>query len=138
MRFNITFAIVLSMLAAVIAMPTSGVKIESLNFPTTAFASMLETHSFKSPIACPAGEGNCGVVTFESGQYVTFGQGTCMQLSGKVQSIYVAKCFCSLWTSCTGNAETDIFVDGMMMCEKPRTMDTFAKKVKYISCGGMN
>jgi hypothetical protein len=39
---------------------------------------------------------------------------------------------------CLGDAEKDVYVDGMMMCQKPKNSDEFSKEVKYISCGGLN
>ncbi|KAJ4987670.1 hypothetical protein SVAN01_06837 [Stagonosporopsis vannaccii] len=133
-------SIIFAALAAVVvvAAPTAEVTLESLNFPDNEFTSMLSTHDSNKLINCPRAENNCGVVTFNSGQYTTFGQGTCMQLGRNVQSIYVAKCYCSLWHSCTGKSGNDIYVGGMMMCEKPRSLDTFEHEPKYISCGGMN
>lgn len=41
-------------------------------------------------------------------------------------------------SSCTGDSGKDVYVGGMMMCEKPRTLDSFDKEPKYISCGGKN
>lgn len=67
--------------------------------PTTPNSpvTLLAPRAPDSALTCPGGDNSCGVVTFASGTYVSFGQGTCMQLGGSVQSIYVAKCYCSLW-----------------------------------------
>lgn len=46
---------------------------------------------------CPSSGNSCGVVTFNSDKYVSFGEGICMPLGGNVQSIYVAHCYCTFW-----------------------------------------
>lgn len=55
------------------------------------------TRDLTNSAACPNSSKSCGVVTFKGGQYTSFGQGVCMKLGNNVESIYVAKCYCSLW-----------------------------------------
>jgi hypothetical protein len=45
---------------------------------------------------CPHSTG-CGVVTYIGSRYMGFGTGTCMSLGNGIQSIYVNRCYCSLW-----------------------------------------
>ncbi len=79
------------------AAPTTEVDLKSLNFPSDDISSMLKGRDASGKRFCPPGEDSCGVVTFKSGQYTSFGEGICMQLGNNVESIYVAKCYCSLW-----------------------------------------
>ncbi|KAJ4366729.1 hypothetical protein N0V95_000058 [Ascochyta clinopodiicola] len=89
-------------------------------------------------MTCPSGGSSCGVANFRDGQYVSFGQGVCMQLGKNIESIYVGHCYCSLWNKCTGNSKKDVYVGGMVMCEKPKMMGEIGQEVKFISCGGLN
>ena len=45
---------------------------------------------------CPHSNG-CGVVTYIGNRYMGFGTGVCMSLGNGIQSIYVNRCYCSLW-----------------------------------------
>ncbi|KAF3009807.1 hypothetical protein E8E13_010136 [Curvularia kusanoi] len=118
--------------------PTTSGDLTSLNFPAANLTAMLSARGASPQDFCPAGENSCGVVLFKSGTYVSFGQGTCMQLSGNIESIYVAKCYCSLWNTCTGHSSgSDVFAGGMTMCEKPKKPEEFDVEPKFISCGGM-
>lgn len=74
--------------------PTSDVNISALNFPASTLATLTGA---ADSLTCPSTDNSCGVVTFTSGTFTSFGQGICMQLGGNVQSIYVSKCYCSLW-----------------------------------------
>ncbi|KAF2628581.1 hypothetical protein BU25DRAFT_421030 [Macroventuria anomochaeta] len=138
MRSLISIALALSTATLVSAAPTMSVDLSPLNFPADNLSAMLDSNIISMAHGCPSADNSCGIVTFKNGQYTSFGQGTCMQLGGNVASIYVAKCFCSLWNSCTGNSGKDTYVGGMMMCEKPKKVEDFNKEVTYISCGGMN
>ncbi|OSS51290.1 hypothetical protein B5807_03308 [Epicoccum nigrum] len=92
----------------------------------------------QSSDTCPTGMKSCGVITFRSGTYVGFGEGTCIQIKGDIDTVYVGHCYCSLWETCTGNGGQDSFVGGMSMCEKPKAPAAFGgKKVRFVSCGGL-
>ncbi|KAJ4325761.1 hypothetical protein N0V94_000521 [Neodidymelliopsis sp. IMI 364377] len=119
-------SILLSIAALVLSAPVADVDTTPLNFPAGSLTAMLDARAVST--TCPGTGTSCGVITFNGGQYVSFGRGICMQIAGKIQSIYVAHCYCSLW-------KKDVYVDGMMLCEKSRMMDEFPKKVNYISCG---
>ena len=101
-------------------------------------AGLDKTSESESLDTCPTGFGQCGVITFKSGTFAPFGEGTCIQLAGNIADIYVGHCYCSLWETCTGHGGQDAFVGGMQMCEKPKKIEEFGgKQVKYISCGGL-
>jgi hypothetical protein len=88
---------------------------------------------------CPTGYDTCGVVTWKTGKFASFGEGICVQIAGDIDNIYVGHCYCSLWETCTGHTAKDSFVGVMSMCEKPKKPEEFGDKaVKFISCGGMN
>jgi hypothetical protein len=87
-------AFILSVATLILAAPVLEVNIEPSIFPSGNFTAMMDSQTAAS---CPGTNDNCGVVTFNSGQYVSFGQGICMPLGKNVQSIYVARCYCSLW-----------------------------------------
>ncbi|KAF3046960.1 hypothetical protein E8E12_009534 [Didymella heteroderae] len=114
----------------------NSVDLATLNFPEGAVDDMLSKRDFHFNAKCPAEPNSCGVVTYKSGTFTNFGQGTCMQVGSGVASIYVTKCYCSLWNTCQGNSN-DVYVDGMMMCQAPKKSDEFSEEVKYISCGGL-
>ncbi|KZM18409.1 uncharacterized protein EKO05_0007706 [Ascochyta rabiei] len=115
------------------AAPTEA-KLEPVHFPRSNLTTKVLS---ADTMTCPNSGSSCGVVTFASGLYVSFGPGVCMQLGKNIESIYVAHCYCSLWSSCTGNSKKDVYVGGMMMCEKPKTLDEFGQEVRFISCGGL-
>ncbi|KAF9692991.1 hypothetical protein EKO04_009063 [Ascochyta lentis] len=132
MRFPVLLTtLALSMVSSSFAAPTTDANPTPHNPPTDSVDTA-------SAITCPNSGSSCGVVNFTSGQYVSFGQGVCMQLGANVQSIYVTRCYCTMWNTCTGNSKKDVYVGGMMMCEKPRSLDEFGQEVRYISCGGLN
>ncbi|KAJ4370149.1 hypothetical protein N0V86_008885 [Didymella sp. IMI 355093] len=139
MRTTLPFLALASLGAsAAVSWPSKPIDITPLNFPSGALNTMLSKRDLELTGACPSQPNICGLVTYKDNTYTNFGQGTCMQLGPNVQTIYVAKCYCSLWNVCLGNAENDVYVDGMMMCQKPKSSDEFGKEVKYISCGGLN
>ncbi|KAF3039254.1 hypothetical protein E8E11_005312 [Didymella keratinophila] len=121
--------------SALVSWPSKPIDLELLKYPSGTLNEMLQKRDFQFSADCPAEPNSCGVVTYKSGTYANFGQGTCMKVGSDVASIYVTKCYCSLWNICKGNGN-DVYVDGMMMCQAPKT--SFDKEVKYISCGGMN
>lgn len=137
-----------------VSLVTKPVDLAPLNFPKDTVNNMLSARDFDFSADCPAEPNSCGVVTYKSGTYTDFGQGTCMKVGSDVASIYVTKCFCSLWkyvdldrvrcvdllmrdSTCEGTSN-DVFVDGMMMCQAPKKSDEFSKEIRYISCGGLN
>lgn len=79
------------------ALATKPVDLTPLNFPEGAVNNMLSARAFQFSADCPADPESCGVVTYKSGLYASFGQGTCMKVGSDVASIYVTKCYCSLW-----------------------------------------
>lgn len=96
MRFLTSMTlIVMILLYAVLAAPVEVTDLSSLNFDPEDFDTLLNTCGLEVQ-ACPASD-ICGVVTFSSGTYVSFGEGICMQIKGKIQSIYVGHCYCSTW-----------------------------------------
>ncbi|KAJ4376092.1 hypothetical protein N0V83_001373 [Neocucurbitaria cava] len=134
---NIVTTLFLVLAASVFAVPVGEVDLLTLNFPSENFTALLNTAAdHSSALPCPASD-KCGVVTFQSGQYVGFGEGICMPISGSVLSIYVAHCYCSIWNKCTSTGKkTDVYVGGMMMCQQPQLASSFSKEPKFISCGG--
>lgn len=96
MRFLTSIILAVSTAVFVTAAPTTEVNLKSLNFPANEFTSMLEARNVDSLI-CPEHTDICGVVTFNDSQYTTFGEGTCIAIGSNVQSIYVSKCYCSIW-----------------------------------------
>lgn len=97
MRTTLPILAFASLGASLVSWPNTLVDLAPLNFPSGALNTMLEKRALQLNAECPSQPNSCGVVTFKSGTYATFGQGTCMQLGPNVESIYVAKCFCSLW-----------------------------------------
>lgn len=97
MRFTLPITtLALSTAAIVTAAPTTSTNVEAI-YPPGGLNPLLAARDLKVGTQCPASN-NCGVVTFKSGQFASFGQGICMQLGSNVQSIYVAECYCSLWS----------------------------------------
>jgi hypothetical protein len=83
--------------SALVSWPSKPVDLKPLNYPPGALNEMLQKRDFEFSADCPAEPNSCGVVTYKSGTYTNFGQGTCMKVGSDVASIYVTKCYCSLW-----------------------------------------
>lgn len=85
--------------SALVSWPSKSVDLAPLNYPPGALNAMLQMRDLHFSTACPAEPNSCGVVAYKSGTYTKFGQGTCIKLGSDVASIYVTKCYCSLWKS---------------------------------------
>lgn len=83
--------------SALVSWSSKPVDLKPLNYPPGALNQMLQKRDFEFSAACPAEPNSCGVVTYKSGTYTSFGQGTCTKVGSDVASIYVTKCYCSLW-----------------------------------------
>lgn len=79
------------------ALVTKPIDLAPLNFPAGAVDNILSARDFQFSADCPTEPNSCGVVTYKDGTYTNFGQGTCMRVGDEVASVYVTKCYCSLW-----------------------------------------
>ncbi|OAL49038.1 hypothetical protein IQ07DRAFT_645045 [Pyrenochaeta sp. DS3sAY3a] len=127
--------LILLFITFVACAPTTAADLTSLNFPAGALNTLLQTSDDK--LTCFKSS-NCGVITYKNGTYKNFYEGICIPIGKGVESIYVAHCYCSIWSTCMGSRLTDEYVAGMIMCEMPRMANTFKKPARYISCGGRN
>lgn len=95
MRSTVCIAsLVLSMVSSSFAAPTPEANTTPLSLSIENLNSTIES---ASALKCPSIGGGCGMVSYTSGDYVSFGQGICMPLGYNIHSIYVANCYCSLW-----------------------------------------
>jgi hypothetical protein len=104
---------------------------------------------------CPKSE-ICGVVSYTSNRSLDLVVGLCGALPEpeSILSVYVVNCYCSFreyvipsfillfWmltrvtrTCDSEHPKTNKAVGGQMLCQKPRMVDTFKAKPKYVSCG---
>jgi hypothetical protein len=83
--------------SAFVSWPRKPIDLEPLNYPPGALNDMLQNRNFQFNADCPAEPNSCGVVTIKDSRYNNFGQGSCMKVGSDVTSIYVTKCYCSLW-----------------------------------------
>lgn len=82
------------MVSSSFAAPTPEANTTPLSLSIENLNSTIES---ASALKCPSIGGGCGMVSYTSGDYVSFGQGICMPLGYNIHSIYVANCYCSLW-----------------------------------------